>query len=120
MRRHSILRALALTLAVATTATGCASTAGPPRECVSRSADVQRVEPTSSSTRPSVDLGSPEEPRGLDPTHWHHDGLRPALFFFGGLMVMGAVVVDLLILPYTACHHECFHCTTTVVHVCYD
>jgi hypothetical protein len=50
----------------------------------------------------------------------HGGDAAAAIFLAGAILIVGAVVVDLLILPYTGpCYHHPFCCTREVVVVCY-
>src|SRR5207249_2537156 len=88
---RSWLRPLALTLALATLGTGCATTVATPR------AEIR-------SSR-SSDLINREAGEGqVDKTH-HHAGAIAALYVAGAFLFVGAVIADVLILPVSApCH----------------
>ena len=48
-----------------------------------------------------------------------HGGARVGLFIAGAVLIVGAVAIDIIILPATVPCRRTFCCTTTVVHTCY-
>jgi hypothetical protein len=101
---RSWLRPLALTLALTTLGTGCATTVATPRD--------------ERSTRGADLVGRGSADGAFEKTH-RHDGAIAALYVAGAFLFVGAVVADVIILPVSAPCHRPFVCCEGVVHVCY-
>ena len=99
MARSFWVGPLLVLLVVATLLTGCLS-ARP------RAIDADSVAVGSSDAG-----GSAEKVRAQD--------VAAALWIAGAFLIVGAVIVDVLILPWAIPCHHCFCCTEEVVVVCY-
>jgi hypothetical protein len=100
LARSRWLHPIAVLLLIATFFTGCLST---------RSRVVSEGE---IAVARSSDQGPPaEKARARD--------VAVALYIVGGFLILGAVIVDVFILPWTIPHNRVFFCTEGVVEVCY-
>lgn len=102
MARSAWLAHLAILLMVVTFFTGCVTT-GP------RDFEDGRAHST------VVDTG---HDNGAEKAHGG-GGAVAALFVVGAFIIMGAVIADIVILPFTAPHHHAFCCCREVAHCCY-
>ena len=104
MHRSPWLAPVAILLLVAMFATGCAGT---------QTRSFERTDDGASVALAHKGDSAPAEKA-------HGGDAAAALFLAGAILIVGAVVVDLLILPFSGpCYHHPFCCTREVVVVCY-
>ena len=70
-------------------------------------------------TDESVIVCSDTETGGAEKARHHNHGVVAALFVAGAILILGAVIIDLIILPWSIPNHRAFCCCDGVVHVCY-
>jgi len=102
MARSPWLAPIAILLLICTFFTGCMANA--PRDLSERS--------TIESAR--IDA---QTPQGAQKAHCGHGGGAVALLFVYGIIFLGAVILDCLLLPATAPNDCAFCCTRSIVYI---
>lgn len=103
MARSPWLAHLAILLMVVTFFTGCMTTG--PRDFEDGRAHSSVVDT--------------DQHNGAEKARCGSGGAVAALFFVGAILIVGAVIADIVILPFMAPHHHAFCCCHEVVYCCY-